>query len=88
VHDAQPRLFLVGQVRAVPPHHRGKPGDVPDGLLRVEVDDGGLRAGDARDGFDLAREVVGGWAEGREADGGGGDGAEGGEGGYCGEPAG
>jgi hypothetical protein len=58
VNNPQPRLLLVRQVRAVPSHKLLEIRDIPDRPLRVEVDNGGLSVGHARQGFYLTREVV------------------------------
>jgi hypothetical protein len=85
--DAETGLALVGQVCAVPREERVELGDHACLLSALDVDDGGLRERDAREGLDLPREVRRRGSEGGEAELGGVERGERGERADSGEPA-
>lgn len=63
MNNAQTKFFFVRKVTAIPADKLVKARDVANWLISFDVDGEGLCSGHAGEGFDLAREVVGGGTE-------------------------
>lgn len=63
MNDAQTKFIFVGKVTAIPVDKLVKERDVTNWFISFDVDGEGLCSRHASEGFDLAREVVGGGTE-------------------------